>query len=263
MTSTESRTPRPTDGLFLFFIALVLFWYSGGLFEREQMTRIVPFIQLGLVLLPTLLYAHICRFDFTNTFALRNISSSVAVWVALTVASGTMLITIAVVFQRVLFPWIIPLERELEYQFSPLVRLGTVQLLLLVVLMPAVCEEMMFRGFILKAFSHRSKLQGTLISSLLFCLLHLNPARFLPTFLLGVLLAYLVIRTGSLWSAIIGHAVHNSIGLTFRGFSSDRTDGATGAAAILLILLAAALLFPIGLRAIGKAMRARGARVRW
>jgi membrane protease YdiL (CAAX protease family) len=76
-------------------------------------------------------------------------------------------------------------------------------------------EEWVFRGYIYHALRERWR-RGTavLVSSLLFAALHgANPdfsaAALLNTFLAGVIFAFLVERSGSLWSAVLAHGVWN------------------------------------------------------
>ncbi len=70
-----------------------------------------------------------------------------------------------------------------------------------------ILEEMTFRGVILHRWTRRwGLLPAALLTSLFFCLLHLN----LPgTFLLGLVLCAVYVRTGSLWLAIGLHAANN------------------------------------------------------
>lgn len=74
-------------------------------------------------------------------------------------------------------------------------------------LLPAICKEIAFRGFILNGL--RSRLaDGTaiLLSSFLFAVFHMNVFALLPTFLLGVAAGVLAVRSGSLLPGIILHA---------------------------------------------------------
>lgn len=80
---------------------------------------------------------------------------------------------------------------------------------LLVVVAP-VTEEMLFRGLILRGFlGNYSKRSAILLSALLFAMLHTNPWQFIPTFVAGVLLAWLLVETGSLIPCLFAHAVAN------------------------------------------------------
>ena len=102
---------------------------------------------------------------------------------------------------------------------------------LLVVVAP-VTEEVLFRGLILRGFlANYSKRRAILLSALLFAVMHTNPWQFIATFVAGVLLAWLLIETGSLIPCLFAHAVANGTawlaGLTtveIPGFTSGMED---------------------------------------
>jgi hypothetical protein len=74
-----------------------------------------------------------------------------------------------------------------------------------------IIEEIFFRGFLYPAL--RNKLGASLsilISSIVFSLLHMTFVGFLPIFFLGVMLAYIYERSGSLLSSITIHIIHNA-----------------------------------------------------
>jgi membrane protease YdiL (CAAX protease family) len=93
-------------------------------------------------------------------------------------------------------------------------------LLLLVAVVPAVAEEVLFRGVLLSGLRSRlPDLWAVLLSGLIFGLFHVSPEtafRVIPTAWLGILLAWVVVVTGSLPLAVILHLVNNSVilGLT-------------------------------------------------
>jgi len=76
---------------------------------------------------------------------------------------------------------------------------------------PAICEEFLFRGFILGRFLETGQAgQSLMMSSLLFGLFHRDLATLLPTTVVGIMLAFAVWRTGSLYCVIVMHAVINT-----------------------------------------------------
>ena len=81
--------------------------------------------------------------------------------------------------------------------------------LLIMALLPAIGEELMFRGVIQKYLTKRNVHQGIFITAFLFSALHMQFAGFLPRFFLGLVLGYLFYWSGSLWLPIIGHFVNN------------------------------------------------------
>lgn len=84
--------------------------------------------------------------------------------------------------------------------------------LLLLTLLPAVCEELLFRGAILGLL--RPRLPGwaaVLLQALGFAVLHGMLLRVGPTLALGVLLGVLRLRTRSVWPGVAVHALHNTL----------------------------------------------------
>lgn len=84
--------------------------------------------------------------------------------------------------------------------------------ILRVVILAPVVEELIFRGVIFSGFQRiYSAPLAIFFSALLFALFHLNPWQLGPTFLLGLLLGFVRLRTGSLLAAIFTHALHNGV----------------------------------------------------
>jgi sodium transport system permease protein len=88
-------------------------------------------------------------------------------------------------------------------------------------LIPGVCEEAFFRGFLYNGIREHFSVRSTiLITAIAFGLFHVvlaggaAPERLLPSTLMGLLLAWLRWKSGSLIPGIILHAVHNSTLLT-------------------------------------------------
>jgi membrane protease YdiL (CAAX protease family) len=72
-------------------------------------------------------------------------------------------------------------------------------------------EEVFFRGFIFSTLRRWGWAWAVTLSSLLFAAVHLQVVHFLPILLLGVVLAVLYQRTGSLVASIAVHGVNNLI----------------------------------------------------
>jgi len=79
-----------------------------------------------------------------------------------------------------------------------------------VVIIAPVVEELIFRGVIMHGLMRNyPKLRAVFYSALLFALFHLNPWQFPGTFVLGLLLGWLMIRTRNIFLCILGHAINN------------------------------------------------------
>ena len=85
-----------------------------------------------------------------------------------------------------------------------------VGLLVVASLLPAFCEELVFRGTVAQSLvGSKSKLAALAISGGLFALYHANPAQTVHQFVLGAFLTLLVFRSGSLWTSVIAHLFNN------------------------------------------------------
>ena len=122
---------------------------------------------------------------------------------------------------------------------------------------PAVCEEILFRGYIQSGLRHQGRRGAAILASgALFCAFHLNPWGAVGIFVLGVFLAWVREVTGSLWPGIAAHAVNNaaSIGLAAAGLARDDRAPASPASVALAIVCVAA-----GVWLVAGAARAPGA----
>jgi sodium transport system permease protein len=78
--------------------------------------------------------------------------------------------------------------------------------------LPALCEEIAFRGFILTGLLRSCKpWSAVLLSSFLFALYPMNVFQLVPHFVFGVVLGLLVVRSGSVLPAMVFHLVYNTV----------------------------------------------------
>ena len=77
----------------------------------------------------------------------------------------------------------------------------------------ALCEELLFRGFIMRAYEGMGWKKGIFISAGLFSALHLSAQNIAATFYLGLLLGYVVYKTNSIFAGMLGHFLNNSIAI--------------------------------------------------
>ena len=88
-------------------------------------------------------------------------------------------------------------------------------------IVPGICEELFFRGFVLRGLASRmSPPMAVLWTAILFGAFHFDLYRLLPTTLLGLLLGSLVWLTGSLWPAMLLHAANNTIAVLANNLES-------------------------------------------
>lgn len=99
-------------------------------------------------------------------------------------------------------------------------------MLLAVAIVPAVCEEVLFRGLLLPSLEIKGRRVAVLVSGVLFALMHARVEALPSHLLLGFVLGTLVLRTGSLPAAMLYHAAHNAI-ILFMAFWASQYDPAS------------------------------------
>jgi uncharacterized protein len=113
--------------------------------------------------------------------------------------------------------WVGDLEQEATKQMQQFLKarhIGDVILnVLIIALLPAICEEACFRGALQRIMIHITKNAwiGIIVTSILFSALHLQFQGFLPRMFLGMILGAIYWYSGSLWPSILAHFVNNAI----------------------------------------------------
>ena len=82
-----------------------------------------------------------------------------------------------------------------------------------IALVPAFCEEFLFRGVILSNLMPYGKGLAIVGSSVLFGLMHGNFHQFLYTTVAGVILGVVYVLTDSIWCSIFVHLINNSVSI--------------------------------------------------
>ena len=89
---------------------------------------------------------------------------------------------------------------------------GLMGVFLKVSVVAPIVEELIFRGLIFNGFRRNyNGFVAVFVSALLFSLFHLNPWQMPATFVLGLLLGWLMLRTNNILVAILGHSINNSL----------------------------------------------------
>lgn len=88
--------------------------------------------------------------------------------------------------------------------------------ILLIAIIPAIGEELFFRGIIQKILSERRNIHLAIwISAFIFSAIHLQFYGFFPRLLLGAFLGYLLFWSGNLWLPVIAHFTNNAMAVVF------------------------------------------------
>jgi uncharacterized protein len=85
--------------------------------------------------------------------------------------------------------------------------------LIVIAIIPAIGEELLFRGVIQKLFTELANSKGfaVILTAILFSALHMQFFGFFPRFALGIMLGFLYVWSGSLWVSVTAHFINNAM----------------------------------------------------
>ena len=188
----------------------------------------------------------------------RTASALAAVFLAFVILSFITL-TAAVNELLPLPDWVVQMEADAERLTEQLLMTGSWQRFWLNMLwaaaLPAVAEEVFFRGF-LQNVLHRllgSAHWAILVTAVIFSAFHLQFVSFLPRLCMGILMGYMFYWSRSLWLPIIYHFINNAAGV-FAYFHIVRSNISIEALSIDAAMNASTLLSALSAIAGGMVM---------
>ncbi|MBI2805334.1 MAG: CPBP family intramembrane metalloprotease [Planctomycetes bacterium] len=216
----REKEPLPTTGQAFFCLMLVigLRWLSLGIGNNWNLEVRTVVSQLAFVAAPALFMAILLNTRPTHALYLR--------W------PGGKETALAAILAVLLLPPVTGLTQAVAVWFPQLME-GTHPLIAILravhrgadldtgelgvywlafALVPALCEEVVFRGLVLRGLHARFRPRNAvLLSSFFFAIFHMNVFLFLPAFVLGVVLGLVTVRSRSLVPAIFLHLLHNTM----------------------------------------------------
>jgi uncharacterized protein len=197
---------------------------------------------LGMFIIPSFVLAWLFGKKVANYLFLKNIPesrilllSAVLIFVAVPFINFILELNMQMHLPerfRGIEEWMRRSEESAEQLTKTFLRVNTIEALLfnlfMIAVIPAIGEELMFRGVLMRIF-HRWTASGHLaiwITAIIFSAIHMQFFGFFPRLILGVLFGYLVLYTGSIWPAIIAHFVNNATAvIAWYLFHQQITDG--------------------------------------
>ena len=200
------------------------------------------FSAIGLFIIPPLLYGIIASKEPLKKLSLKVLGKPI----------NYLLIVILMVVSTPFLSWVIELNasmslpdfmagveqwmKQSEEQAAELTKafltfdgLGSlIYVLIIVAVVPAIGEELLFRGVLQKTFIQWTKNPhwGIWITAILFSALHMQFFGFFPRMLLGVLFGYVFYWSKSLWLPILGHFINNGSVVLLSYFTPELMEDA-------------------------------------
>lgn len=169
---------------------------------------------ISIFIVPTFLYSYLTKFNFNLVSPNRQDS-------ILAITIMTLIIPFISLLHEwnmhIPFPkWIMNFDVESEEMIKAFLRMNNLRGLflniLILAIIPAIGEELLFRGYIQeKIGSVLGKMYiSILITSFLFSIIHMDMHGLIPRFFLGIVLGLLFFWSKSLWIPIIAHFTNNA-----------------------------------------------------
>ena len=195
----------------IFFIAiLLLIYYVGSSWQMENLQKGLIKTQLLLLLLPVLLVLKISKTNFKETLSLQQTKFQNYLVVALAAIPIIIIVSIITQLINIIYPIQLSYIEAMEKIVS-MKGLSLWKTLLLIAVLPGICEEVLFRGFIINGFKKRGFWSAIVITAALFGIIHLDMFRLIPVTIIGIWLGYLVLKTKSLYIPIFAHVANNAL----------------------------------------------------
>ena len=182
--------------------------YGNQVLASSGIIQIVNILSSAISLfVPFLLFALFIRIPMKVAYPLKSFSSSLcAPWVFLALAVSVIGLTSSSFLVHLLGWFNLSPHTNFQMPQDPVaLTLFGIQLC---VITPLV-EECVFRGVVFQSMRRFGDSFALMFSSVLFALFHLNLVQAPNAFLMGLVMGYAVLHSGSLWVGIIIHAVNN------------------------------------------------------
>lgn len=253
-------------------INMLFFGTISNITSHLQAARIMQLsTQLGLFVFPPLLYALLFS---SRPFVMLGYSQniSIKIWIP---ALLLMLVSLPMIHQLATWntqlrmpEFLAGLEKWMQEKEAAAERLTTLFLevktikglllnLLMIALIPAIGEELVFRSVFQPLFIRlfRNIHIGIIFGALVFSAMHFQFYGLLPRFILGIFLGYLFYWSGSIWVPIGMHLLNNGLAVVaFFMHYNQYTDvpmdefGAAGSIWVLISAIFTAMLFYLAFR---------------
>ena len=207
------KKPDLKAAMRLYIVVFILLLSLGSLAQTLHFEIGMIVTQVVLILLPALWFFRRYRVDMVKFSRVRPLQVKfIPTIIFLAIAMW--------IFNMIIAAGMVTGLMELGYEpIAVLEPPQTFQEYLILVLVLSVfagiCEEVLFRGAIMPSMEGHGLVPAIVFSSLLFALFHITFLNLFSTFILGMVMAVVVIKTGSLWGGVLYHMTNNFIAATY------------------------------------------------
>ena len=124
--------------------------------------------------------------------------------------------------------WAKSKETQSELLLKSILNQQVLLNILIIGIVPALSEELFFRGFVQSAFKKVFNIHLTIIlTGFIFSMVHLQMYGFLPRMLMGMLFGYMLLWSGSIIPCILAHFTNNALSVLLAYFALNNDISAS------------------------------------
>lgn len=206
----KGQMPGYGDLILMMCILLLAIFYIGS-YATVKLGFFGVFVQQLLILLIPICYGIYIKTDFKKLFSIK-LPGIKAILAGICVCIGGFCINLLLsnFFTQIMKES----ANNIQTTFDYLLEQPFFLIVFVMAFMPAVGEELMFRGFTFGCLKEKQKpVAAMLISSIIFGCYHFSLVKLIPTAFLGFLLAMLAYRSKSIFPGMLMHFLNNFISL--------------------------------------------------
>ena len=202
--------PSTRDGIAIYAIGLMILLYSSLLIPNLSDNMIFQLIcTQGIILATPLIYAYLIKSDFKKLFSLNRFNIKY-VFIGIPLMAAGLYITIFI--QNIMLEHSESLRAISEMMNEMLAVDDSVIMLLVISILPAICEEIFFRGFLFTSFPvEKHPIIVIVATSLMFGIFHMNALQLVTGLTLGLILGFVTYKSKSIYPAMILHFLNNFV----------------------------------------------------
>lgn len=236
---------------FVLVFIFILYQVIGGILaiavgginidENVSLTRVVQAAsQYLFILFPVIFFTRIQTKELKKAFRLNAPKPALLMLSLIGIIAIQPFLQGVMYFQEKLLENI-PLINGVYYQLKDIINVieeNTIRLVqaysvpefivvvLVIAITPAICEEMLFRGFVLTNFKKVSRAPiAIFLSGFIFAIYHLNPIELIPLIILGLFLGFITYYSNSIFTAMAAHFFNNLLSaFMLYKFGSEELD---------------------------------------
>ncbi|QZY56274.1 type II CAAX endopeptidase family protein [Crassaminicella profunda] len=197
----------------LYLVTALLLLTVGYYVQSKDIKSGLIITEYILVLLPPLIYIKLKGDSFKRVLRLNKLKGKHI----LTIVGITIFVyPVALFFNLIVMTVLSTLGKIQPPPIPTANNIGEYFVLMLIIAMSAgICEEVFFRGLVMRGYERFGQVNAIVLSALLFGLFHFNIQNFAGPMILGLVFGFLVYRTDSIFAGIVGHMTNNGIAVTF------------------------------------------------